>query len=72
MSFLSATLDRVKPSPTIAISTLAAELKAAGRDVIALSAGEPDFPTPENIRDAAKRAIDAGKTRYTAQDGILN
>ena len=70
MSFLSATLDRVKPSPTIAISTLAAELKAAGRDVIALSAGEPDFPTPENIRDAAKRAIDAGKTRYTAPDGI--
>ena len=70
MSFLSATLDRVKPSPTIAISTLAGELKAAGRDVIALSAGEPDFPTPENIREAAKNAIDAGHTRYTAPDGI--
>lgn len=70
MSFLSATLDRVKPSPTIAISTLAGELKTAGRDVIALSAGEPDFPTPVNIRNAAKQAIDAGHTRYTAPDGI--
>ncbi|MCK0143253.1 pyridoxal phosphate-dependent aminotransferase [Aliiroseovarius sp. F20344] len=70
MSFLSATLDRVKPSPTIAVSTLAAELKAAGRDVIGLGAGEPDFDTPENIKDAAKAAIDAGKTKYTAPDGM--
>ncbi|MCP5085701.1 MAG: pyridoxal phosphate-dependent aminotransferase [Rhodobacteraceae bacterium] len=70
MSFLSETLSRVKPSPTIAISTKAAELKAAGRDIIALSAGEPDFDTPDNIKDAAKAAIDAGKTKYTAPDGI--
>lgn len=70
MSFLSATLNRVKPSPTIAVTTLAAELKAAGRDVIGLGAGEPDFDTPEHIREAAKAAIDAGKTRYTAVDGI--
>ncbi len=71
MSFLSATLSRVKPSPTIAITAKAQELKAAGRDVIGLSAGEPDFDTPVNIRDAAKAAIDAGKTRYTAPDGIV-
>jgi aspartate aminotransferase len=71
MSFLSKTLDSVKPSPTIAISTQAAELKAAGKDVIALSAGEPDFDTPNNIKDAAKAAIDAGKTKYTAPDGIV-
>ncbi len=70
MPFLSATLNRVKPSPTIAVTTLAAELKAAGRDIIGLGAGEPDFPTPENIRTAGKRAIDEGKTRYTAVDGI--
>ncbi|MGL4235591.1 pyridoxal phosphate-dependent aminotransferase, partial [Tabrizicola sp.] len=61
---------RVKPSPTIAVTTKAAELKSAGRDVIGLGAGEPDFDTPVNIREAAKRAIDAGKTRYTAVDGI--
>jgi aspartate aminotransferase len=71
MSFLSKTLDRVKPSPTISISTKAAELKAAGKDVIALSAGEPDFDTPGNIKEAAKAAIDAGKTKYTAPDGII-
>ncbi|NDW51829.1 pyridoxal phosphate-dependent aminotransferase [Aliiroseovarius sp. PrR006] len=70
MSFLSATLDRVKPSPTIAVSTLAAELKAAGRDVIGLGAGEPDFDTPDHIKAAAKAAIDAGKTKYTAPDGM--
>ena len=70
MAFLSDTLARVKPSPTIAVSTKAAELKAAGRDVIGLGAGEPDFDTPQNIKDAAKRAIDAGKTKYTAVDGI--
>ncbi|MEO0872449.1 MAG: pyridoxal phosphate-dependent aminotransferase, partial [Pseudomonadota bacterium] len=67
---LSTTLSRVKPSPTVAISTLAMELKAAGQDVISLGAGEPDFATPVHIREAGKRAIDEGKTRYTAPDGI--
>jgi aspartate aminotransferase len=70
MSFLSETLARVKPSPTIAVSNLAAELKAAGRDVIGLSAGEPDFDTPEHIRAAGIAAINEGHTRYTAVDGI--
>jgi aspartate aminotransferase len=70
MAFLADSLARVKPSPTIAISTKAAELKAAGKDIIALSAGEPDFDTPENIKTAAKAAIDEGKTKYTAPDGI--
>ena len=70
MPFLSDTLARVKPSPTIAVTTKAAELKAQGRDIIGLGAGEPDFYTPQNIKDAAKRAIDAGKTKYTAVDGI--
>ncbi|MEO0402027.1 MAG: pyridoxal phosphate-dependent aminotransferase [Pseudomonadota bacterium] len=70
MTFLSATLDRVKPSPTIAVTTKAAELKAAGRDVIGLGAGEPDFDTPQNIKDAAVVAIALGKTKYTAVDGI--
>lgn len=70
MSFLSTALARVKPSPTIAVTNMANELKAAGRDVIGLGAGEPDFDTPENIKAAAKAAIDAGKTKYTAVDGI--
>ena len=70
MSFLSATLDRVKPSPTIAVTTKAQEIKAAGRDVIGLGAGEPDFDTPQNIKDAAVTAIADGKTKYTAVDGI--
>jgi aspartate aminotransferase len=70
MSFLSKTLDRVKPSPTIAVSNLAMELKAQGRDIISLGAGEPDFDTPEHIRAAGIAAIEAGKTRYTAVDGI--
>ncbi|MHA1527412.1 MAG: pyridoxal phosphate-dependent aminotransferase [Alphaproteobacteria bacterium] len=70
MAFLADTLARVKPSPTIAISAMAMELKAAGKDIIALSAGEPDFDTPDNIKAAAKAAIDAGKTKYTAPDGI--
>jgi aspartate aminotransferase len=67
---VSAALKRVKPSATLAISAKARALKAEGRDVIALSAGEPDFDTPENIKEAAKRAIDAGKTKYTDVDGI--
>lgn len=70
MSFLASALSRVKPSPTIAVTNKARELKAAGRDVIGLGAGEPDFDTPENIKAAAKAAIDAGKTKYTAVDGI--
>ncbi|MGB5865754.1 MAG: pyridoxal phosphate-dependent aminotransferase [Sulfitobacter sp.] len=70
MELLSRTLDRVKPSPTIAVTTKAQELKAAGRDVIGLGAGEPDFDTPQNIKDAAVAAIAAGKTKYTAVDGI--
>lgn len=70
MSFLSATLDRVKPSPTIAVTGKAAELKAQGRDIIGLGAGEPDFDTPQNIKDAAVAAIAEGKTKYTAVDGI--
>lgn len=70
MDFLSATLRRVKPSPTIAVSQKAAELKAEGRDIIGLGAGEPDFDTPEPIKQAAKAAMDAGKTKYTAVDGL--
>jgi aspartate aminotransferase len=70
MSFLSATLKRVKPSPTIAVTTKAQELKAAGRDVIGLGAGEPDFDTPDNIKAAGIAAINSGKTKYTAVDGI--
>ena len=70
MAFLSDTLARVKPSPTIAVTNKARELAAAGKDVIGLGAGEPDFDTPDNIKAAAKRAIDAGKTKYTAVDGI--
>ena len=70
MSFLSQTLSRVKPSPTIAMTNLARELAAEGRDIISLSAGEPDFDTPAHIREAGKAAIDAGHTRYTAVDGI--
>ncbi|MFT5796616.1 MAG: aspartate aminotransferase, partial [Candidatus Azotimanducaceae bacterium] len=67
---LSDTLDRVKPSPTIAVTNKAAEMKAAGHDVIGLGAGEPDFDTPQHIKDAAVVAIAMGKTKYTAVDGI--
>lgn len=66
----SLSLKRVKPSPTIAMTTLAEELKAQGRDIISLSAGEPDFDTPEHIKQAAAAAIAAGKTKYTAPDGM--
>ena len=67
---LSDALSRVQPSATIAVTNKARELKAAGQDVIGLGAGEPDFDTPENIKQAAIRAIEAGHTKYTAVDGI--
>ncbi|MEM1045471.1 MAG: pyridoxal phosphate-dependent aminotransferase [Pseudomonadota bacterium] len=70
MGFIADSLSRVKPSATIAVSSKARELKAAGRDVIGLGAGEPDFDTPENIKEAAIKAIRDGKTKYTAVDGI--
>jgi aspartate aminotransferase len=70
MAFLADSLARIKPSATIAVTDKARELKAAGRDVIGLGAGEPDFDTPDNIKDAAVRAIKAGKTKYTPVDGI--
>src|SRR5690349_22027163 len=70
MPFLSAALARVKPSATIAVTDKARVLKAAGRNVIGLGAGEPDFDTPANVKLAAIRAIEAGKTKYTAVDGI--
>jgi aspartate aminotransferase len=70
MPFLSDTLARVSPSPTVAVSQKAMELKAAGHDVIGLGAGEPDFDTPDNIKAAAIAAIEAGKTKYTPVDGI--
>ncbi len=70
MGFIADALNRIQPSATIAISTKAMELKADGRDVIGLSAGEPDFDTPDNIKEAAINAIQSGKTKYTAVDGI--
>ncbi len=63
MSFLADRLSNIKPSPTIAVTQKAAELKAQGRDVIGLGAGEPDFDTPDNIKAAAKAAIDKDETK---------
>jgi len=71
VSFLASRLDRIKPSPTIAVTTRAAELKAEGRDVIGLGAGEPDFATPDHIKQAAWEAMQAGHTKYTAVNGII-
>ncbi|MBW7851091.1 MAG: aspartate transaminase [Rhodospirillales bacterium] len=71
MPFLAARLSLIKPSPTIAVTQKAAELKAQGRDIIGLGAGEPDFDTPDNIKAAAKAAIDRGETKYTAVAGTL-
>jgi aspartate aminotransferase len=68
--FLAQSLNRIQPSPTIAVTTKARELKAAGRDVIGLGAGEPDFDTPDNIKEAAIAAIRRGETKYTAVEGI--
>lgn len=69
MSIIADRLGRIKPSPTIAVTNKARELKAAGRDVIGLGAGEPDFDTPDFVKDAAVEAIKAGDTKYTAVDG---
>jgi len=68
---LAERLSKIKPSPTIAVSNMAAEMKAAGQDVIGLGAGEPDFDTPEHIKAAAYQAMQDGKTKYTAVDGIV-
>jgi aspartate aminotransferase len=68
--FLSEALERIQPSPTIAVSQKARELKSEGRDVIGLGAGEPDFDTPDNIKEAAIAAIRRGETKYTAVEGI--
>lgn len=70
MTMISDALERVKPSASMNISAIALEKKAAGVDVIPMSAGEPDFDTPDHIKEAAKRALDAGKTKYTAVDGV--
>ena len=69
MPIVAARLGRIKPSPTIAVSALARELKAKGRDIIALGAGEPDFDTPDHVKEAAIAAIRAGQTKYTNVDG---
>ncbi len=69
MSFIANSLSNIKPSPTIAVSTKVAELQAMGKNIISLGMGEPDFDTPENIKQAAINAIIAGKTKYTAVDG---
>ena len=69
MRIISNALKRIKPSPTIAVTQKARELRAAGKDVIGLGAGEPDFDTPDNIKNAAIRAIKGGDTKYTAVDG---
>ena len=70
MGFISDALNRIQPSATIAISGKALAMQAEGKDVIGLAAGEPDFETPRNVKDAAIKAINDGKTRYTAVDGI--
>ena len=69
MSIISNNLKRIKPSPTIAVTQKAKELKASGKDIIGLGAGEPDFDTPDNIKEAAIKAIKDGDTKYTAVDG---
>ncbi|MCW9002892.1 MAG: aminotransferase class I/II-fold pyridoxal phosphate-dependent enzyme, partial [Rhodospirillales bacterium] len=71
MAFIADRLSRIKPSPTLAVSTKAAELKAEGRDVIGLGAGEPDFDTPDHIKDAAAAAMKAGQTKYTPVPGTV-
>jgi len=70
MGLIAHALERIKPSPTMAITSKAREMKAAGFDVIGLGAGEPDFDTPDNVKQAAIAAIERGETKYTAVDGI--
>ena len=65
MGLISKRVQKVKPSATLALVAKASELKAEGKDVISLSVGEPDFDTPEHIKNAAKKAMDQGKTKYT-------
>ena len=72
MSIVSNSLKRIKPSPTMAVTSKAREMRAAGKDVIGLGAGEPDFDTPDNIKEAAIEAIKRGDTKYTAVDGTLD
>ena len=68
---ISEALKRVQPSATLAVTNKAREMRAAGHDVIGLGAGEPDFDTPDNIKDAAIEAIRRGETKYTNTDGII-
>src|SRR5690606_29057864 len=69
VGFISDSLGRIKPSPTVALTGKVAELKAQGRDIISLGAGEPDFDTPDHVKEAAIEAIRKGDTKYTAVDG---
>ena len=71
MTFFANSLSKIRPSPTIAMTSLATELKASGQDIISLSAGEPDFDTPVHIKKAGQKAIADGKTNYTAPDGMV-
>lgn len=71
MAFIANRLSKIKPSPTIAVTTKAAELRAAGKNIIGLGAGEPDFDTPENIKKAASVAMEQGKTKYTPVAGTV-
>jgi len=70
MSLLTTRVQAIKPSPTLAVTAQAAKLKAEGKDVVSLGAGEPDFDTPQHIKDAAIAAINRGFTKYTAVGGI--
>ena len=70
MSFIAQRLSRIKPSPTVAITSMALEMQRQGKNVIGLSSGEPDFDTPQHIKDAAIKAMKDGKTKYTAVSGI--
>ncbi|MGZ5059874.1 MAG: aminotransferase class I/II-fold pyridoxal phosphate-dependent enzyme, partial [Methylobacter sp.] len=69
---LSNRVQAVKPSPTLAITARAAQMRAAGKDIVGLGAGEPDFDTPDHIKAAAVKAIENGQTKYTAVDGIAS
>ena len=71
MSITAAALDRIQPSPTLAVTAKAQELRAQGRDVISLGAGEPDFDTPDHVKEAAIAAIREGQTKYTAVNGTV-